>query len=98
MKLFKRLLTPLVALIALAGSASAPAEQAAPVAAAPAVQAHPALWKIADHDTTIYLFGTIHLLPAGIDWLNGPLADALDHSDTLMTDLPPGDIDRKSVV
>ena len=95
MKLFKRLLTPLVALIALAGSASAPAEQAAPVAAAHAVQAHPALWKIADHDTTIYLFGTIHLLPPGIDWLNGPLANALDHSDTLMTelpDLPPGEI------
>ena len=58
-------------------------------------QAHPALWKLADHDTTIYLFGTIHLLPPGIDWLNGPLAYALDHSDTLMTelpDLPPGDV------
>ena len=59
------------------------------------VQAHPALWKLSDHDTTIYLFGTIHLLPPGIDWLNGPLAFALDHSDTLMTelpDLPPGDV------
>ena len=58
-------------------------------------QAHPALWKLSDHDTTIYLFGTIHLLPPGIDWLNGPLAFALDHSDTLMTelpDLPPGDV------
>ena len=110
MNLLKRLLTPMAALIALAGSVSAPAEQAAPVVAAPVVaapvvtvpvaaapvaQAHPALWKVADHDTTIYLFGTIHLLPPGIDWLNGPLADALDHSDTLMTelpDLPPGDI------
>ena len=59
------------------------------------VQAHPALWKLSDHDTTIYLLGTIHLLPPGIDWLNGPLAYALDHSDTLMTelpDLPPGDV------
>ncbi len=95
MKILKRLLTPLVALIALSGSASAPAEPAAPVATAPAVQAHPALWKVSGHDTTIYLFGTIHLLPPGIDWLNGPLAYALDHSDTLMTelpDLPPGDI------
>ena len=94
MTMIKRLLAPLFAMIALAGSASAPAEQAAP-AALPAVQAHPALWKVSDHDTTIYLFGTIHLLPPGIDWLNGPLANALDHSDTLMTelpDLPPGDI------
>ena len=95
MTMIKRLLAPLFAMIALAGSASAPAEQAAPVAVAPAVQAHPALWNVSDHDTTIYLFGTIHLLPPGIDWLNGPLAYALDHSDTLMTelpDLPPGDI------
>jgi len=99
MKLIQRLLTPLAAMIALSGSAIAAAEQAAPVAAAPvaapAIQAHPALWKVSDHDTTIYLFGTIHLLPSGIDWLNGPLANALDHSDTLMTelpDLPPGEV------
>ena len=100
MKLFKRLLTPLIALAALAGSASAPAQLEAPVhppalPVAPPIQAHPALWKVSDHDTTIYLFGTIHLLPPGIDWLNGPLAYALDHSDTLMTelpDLPPGDV------
>ena len=25
--------------------------------------AHPALWEVKDADTTIYLFGTIHLLP-----------------------------------
>ncbi len=103
MTLTKRLFAPLIALIALAGSAIAPADpqhlptpqpvQAVPMD--PAVQAHPALWKIADHDTTIYLFGTIHLLPDGIDWLNGPLAYALDHSDTLVTelpDLPTGDV------
>ncbi|MFM5918144.1 MAG: TraB/GumN family protein [Novosphingobium sp.] len=97
MILTKRLLAPLFAFTALAGSGSAPADpqhlptpqpvQVAPLEA-PAIQAHPALWKIADHDTTIYLFGTIHLLPPGIDWLNGPLAYALDHSDTLVTELP----------
>ncbi|MDL2353296.1 MAG: TraB/GumN family protein [Pseudomonadota bacterium] len=97
MNVTKRLLAPLFAVIALAGSGSAPAKQAAPapIATLPAVQAHPALWKVSDHDTTIYLFGTIHLLPSGIDWLNGPLSYALDHSDTLMTelpDLPPGDV------
>ena len=95
MNLTKRLLAPLLAVIALAGSASAPAEQAAPQPVVIAVQARPALWKLSDNDTTIYLFGTIHLLPSGIDWLNGPLAYALDHSDTLLTDLPdlpPGDV------
>ena len=105
MTMTKRLIAPLFAVIALAGAGNAPAEQRLPTAQpviaekvaeplAP-VQAHPALWKLSDHDTTIYLFGTIHLLPPGIDWLNGPLAFALDHSDTLMTelpDLPPGDV------
>ena len=100
-----RLIAPLFAIIALAGGSHATAEQRIPapppVVAAKLAEklaeppAHPALWKLSDHDTTIYLFGTIHLLPPGIDWLNGPLADALDHSDTLMTelpDLPPGDV------
>ena len=103
MTLTKRLIAPLLTVIALAGSANAPAQQRhptpQPVVAVtftePPTQAHPALWKLSDHDTTIYLFGTIHLLPPGIDWLNGPLSYALDHSDTLMTelpDLPPGDV------
>ncbi|MEM6394343.1 MAG: TraB/GumN family protein [Planctomycetota bacterium] len=29
----------------------------------------PALWKLSDEDNTIYLFGTIHLLPPGVEWL-----------------------------
>ena len=28
----------------------------------------PAMWKIADEDTTIYLFGTYHVLPEGFRW------------------------------
>ena len=96
-----RLLVPLFALFALAGN-TVPAVPlplpAGPPAAAqtlPAAQARPALWKVADHDTTIYLFGTIHLLPGGIDWLNGPVANAFDHADLLVTelpDLPPGEV------
>jgi uncharacterized protein YbaP (TraB family) len=39
--------------------------------------ARPALWKLADADTTIYLFGTIHVLPANYAWENGPVHDAL---------------------
>ena len=29
---------------------------------------HPALWEVADKDTTVYLFGTIHLLPKDYAW------------------------------
>ena len=64
-----------------------PTPQPVAVVAAPEI-AHPALWKVADGDTTIYLFGTIHLLPKNIDWLDGPIAAALDSSAELVTELP----------
>ena len=40
------------------------------LAKAPAKQpaAKPAMWILSDKDTTIYLFGTIHLLPKGTEW------------------------------
>jgi uncharacterized protein YbaP (TraB family) len=67
---------------------TAPAETAAASAAAvqAAVPATPALWKIADKDTTIYLFGTIHILPEATDWYAGPVARALDSSQLLVTE------------
>ena len=43
----------------------------------------PALWKVADKDTTIYLFGTIHLLPKGLQWRTPALDAAIAASDTL---------------
>lgn len=37
--------------------------------AAPAAPAaKPAMWKLSDPDTTIYLFGTVHVLPQGLTW------------------------------
>ena len=40
----------------------------APGAARAPQAAHPALWEVSDADTTIYLFGTIHLLPENYQW------------------------------
>lgn len=62
-------------------------EPAAPAKAAALEKARPALWKVADEDTTIWLFGTIHILPAGIDWYSGPIAEALEGADTLVTEV-----------
>ena len=59
----------------------------APVAAPAPEVAHPALWKVSDADTTIYLFGTIHALPEGIDWFGGPVATAFEGSDELVTEI-----------
>ena len=54
------------------------------------VDGHPALWRVADADTTIYLFGTVHALPEGAEWLKGTVAGALLSSDTLVTEVLPG--------
>lgn len=47
----------------------------------------PALWKVADEDTTIYLFGTVHMLPENIEWNSGTIRDALASSGTLVTEV-----------
>ena len=39
-----------------------------PLAAKAPAAAKPAMWMLSDADTTIYLFGTIHLLPKGTQW------------------------------
>ena len=51
--------------------------------AAPAV-AEPGLWRVADADTEIVLFGTIHALPAASDWLTPRVARRIDAADTLV--------------
>jgi len=53
--------------------------------------AHPALWKVADEDTTIYIFGTVHILPEGIDWFDGRIEQAFDSSNELVTEITGGD-------
>jgi hypothetical protein len=57
-------------------------------AAAPAMAKGPAMWKVADEDTTIYLFGTVHILPQGIEWYDTTIATALEGSDMLVTEIP----------
>lgn len=84
------------AALALAGG-PAPAQETtsqAPLAAATAIAAptdtrpRPALWKVSDEDTTIYLFGTVHALPPGVNWLTGPVEAAFKASDQLVTEIP----------
>jgi uncharacterized protein YbaP (TraB family) len=46
--------------------------------------ADPAMWVVKDRDTTIYLFGTFHLLDGKRDWFNEEVRDAFDRSDELV--------------
>lgn len=76
MTFFKRLFAPVAALLALAG---APAGQTRALQAA-----NPALWAVSDADTTIYLFGTIHVLPENYQWRTAKFNKAVASSQQLM--------------
>jgi uncharacterized protein len=58
---------------------------------APMVDADPAIWVVKDDDTTIYLFGTVHILKPGLSWFDEAIADAFAESDELVTELPKVD-------
>lgn len=60
------------------------------LAASPAL-AHPALWVVKDADTTVYLFGTVHLLPHDTDWHFPALDQALAHSQALYVEITDDD-------
>lgn len=82
----KRLLGSLAALsFGLAGCATI---ETAPPDAMPG----PALWQVADEDTTIYLFGTVHALPKDRNWFDGRIARAFAASDELVTEVDVSDV------
>jgi uncharacterized protein YbaP (TraB family) len=85
MSFLRRFVAPL---LALALPACAPVD--APPANAAEVYHGPAIWKVADKDTTIYLFGTVHALPKDEQWFSGPVARAYHQSGELVTEIPMG--------
>lgn len=44
----------------------------------------PAMWTFSDEDTTVYLYGTVHLLKPEVTWRAPSLEDALSKADTLV--------------
>ena len=75
MPLHKRLLILLPLLFLLCGNAIA----------------RPAMWQAKFGDSTVYLFGTVHLLPNDTDWRFPALNDALSKSQTLYIELTDDD-------
>lgn len=61
-----------------------------PPAGAPAVvEADPTIFVIRDHDTTVYLFGTFHVLSPNLKWFDGPVEEAFAQSDELIVETMP---------
>jgi uncharacterized protein YbaP (TraB family) len=99
-KLFKTLrsgaATLAVAAVATISFASEPllaqqptsvAEALGPAPAPAAKDINPAMWIVRDKDTTIYLFGTVHVLRPGLNWLKGDIKTAFDASDELVIEV-----------
>jgi hypothetical protein len=49
-----------------------------------AVSHRPAMWHVSDADSDVYIFGSFHLLPAGVDWQHPELTAAFDKSVLLV--------------
>lgn len=87
MKRFARLVAALLAL--------APAAACAQPARRAAGDADPALWVAKDADTTVYLFGTIHVLKPGLSWFDEAVRAAFDKADEVkleIVDIAPAEM------
>ena len=53
--------------------------------------ADPALWVVKDADTTVYLFGTIHVLKPGLSWFDEAVRAAFDRADEVKLEITDED-------
>ncbi|RDV06204.1 TraB/GumN family protein [Sphingorhabdus pulchriflava] len=85
------LLAITLSLSAIGGPTASPALAAETPPAAPAavetVDVDPALWVVKDADTTIYMFGTVHILKPGMGWFDEAVKEAFDKSDRLVLEM-----------
>lgn len=59
---------------------------------APLMAAHPPIWELRDADTRILLIGSVHQLPASLDWLGNGAGAAVSAADELWLELSPGEL------
>ncbi len=50
--------------------------------------ARPPVWVVRDHDSTVVLFGSVHLLPQGLEWRPPALLTALAQADDVWFEAP----------
>lgn len=90
---FKRFLSAAAPLAILLSGCTAHAQNAPKTSSVPAAKntqsdgSKPAIWVVKDADTTIYLFGTVHIIKPDTPWFNEAVKDAFDKSDTVVTEI-----------
>lgn len=67
---------------------------------APAASAEPPMWVVRDQDSTLYLFGTVHIIDPSIEWRTPRVQKALDEATELWVeyDTPPEREDEEAAV
>ena len=82
-------------MLRLAAALAAVLAPGLPASAATLPDADPAMWAVKDQDTTIYLFGTFHVLDGKSDWFNDEVKQAFDQSNEVVLEaLIPEDMSK----
>ncbi len=56
------------------------------------------MWVVRDSDTTIYLFGTVHILPKNIRWFTGDIKKAYDESKEVTLEILNPDVATQQTI
>ena len=62
-------------------------EQAVEIAQSTRGTGKPLMWTLSDEDTDVHMFGTIHVLPEGLDWRSDAFNKAFEDAHTLVTEV-----------
>ncbi len=65
--------------------------------AAGSARADPALWEVTGGESTVWLFGSVHLLPEGGFTIGDELADALDEAERVCLEIDTGAEDETAM-
>ena len=57
----------------------------------------PALWRLADADSEIYLLGTVHVLPPGLAWKSAAIDRAFRRADTVWFETPTDEASGRAI-
>jgi uncharacterized protein YbaP (TraB family) len=77
-----------LALLALAGLAGSCGAQGRALDLAQPTGAGPALWRLSDADSEIWLFGTVHILPPDLKWRTERIDRAFAGAETIWFETP----------
>src|SRR5437762_12380016 len=72
-----------------AGSAAVPSTKL--------MQAHPALWTVHGSKATVYLLGSIHVLPPQMQWHTPAIDKALDAADVFVFEIPMDETQKTAI-